>query len=694
MSHASVVADAEHHVVYSNSELFAGWPANEGFWQWGDEMLVGFNVTEYEEMSGHNVADNAYQWVNFARSLDGGETWSIEAHPEVSTPGIFNGPNYVKAPGYPTIPAAVASPGGFDFTAEGFALKARNGIFQVSDDKGATWSDPYSLPNFGQTYMKSRTNYIVHDSQTMTLFVEATNYPPSSGEYLRNMVVQTSDGGQTFQQLGWLTPDPLMGQPITSLPAYALMPGVAKLDDGTMLAAMRNRLSGSHWNDVVASTDGGNTWNTISTPVVGNNNPASLVPLGGQRVGMVYASRQTPYGLRGKISEDGGNTWSQEYILRDDGREWDIGYVRAGLRSDGNIAAMYYYTTDTIQPNFIASTIWNVPKTSQDAIGTWYNFDESAGPTLNDSIGSAHGTTQDVVFSTSTVDTDRGNAGQFNGTTSNVSFGSTGPADALDLGEDNFTIAGWFKAPTNTETGVYGNRPIFQNIDYSGGGWIFEIGRADRSYAGEVFFTVGGGGSSSFGQTQVFSDTRIDDDEWHWVAIVNTGGDLVMYIDGELQQDTGEMQDASTATSPASVVAQMGMRGASQKPFEGSLDDWQIFNTALTAAVDGSGALIGGGLFEAWQGLSLGVLDGDLDGDGFVGINDLNIILANWNQSVPPGNPLADPSGDGFVGIDDLNEVLGNWNAGTPPTMAVPEPGTLGLLLSSAGVLMRGRRSW
>ena len=241
---------------------------------------------------------------------------------------------------------------------------------------------------------------------------------------------------------------------------------------------------------------------------------------------------------------------------------------------------------------------------------------------------------------------------------------------------------------------MYGNRPIFQNIDYSGGGWIFEIGRADRSYAGEVFFTVGGGGSSSFGQTQVFSDTRIDDDEWHWVAIVNTGGDLVMYIDGELQQDTGEMQDASTATSPASVVAQMGMRGASQKPFEGSLDDWQIFNTALTAAVDGSGALIGGGLFEAWQGLSLDVLDGDLDGDGFVGINDLNIILANWNQSVPPGNPLADPSGDGFVGIDDLNEVLGNWNAGTPPTMAVPEPGTLGLLLSSAGVLMRGRRSW
>jgi len=86
-------------------------------------------------------------------------------------------------------------------------------------------------------------------------------------------------------------------------------------------------------------------------------------------------------------------------------------------------------------------------------------------------------------------------------------------------------------------------------------------------------------------------------------------------------------------------------------------------------------------------------LVGDLDGDGFVGINDLNIVLANWNQNVPPGNPLADPSGDGFVGIDDLNTVLGNWNAGTPPTggAAVPEPASL-TLLTIAGISAMARR--
>ena len=56
---------------------------------------------------------------------------------------------------------------------------------------------------------------------------------------------------------------------------------------------------------------------------------------------------------------------------------------------------------------------------------------------------------------------------------------------------------------------------------------------------------------------------------------------------------------------------------------------------------------------------------GDLDVDGFVGVNDLQIVLSNWNQNVPVGDvSQGDSSFDGFVGIDDLNFVLSNWNAG------------------------------
>lgn len=87
-------------------------------------------------------------------------------------------------------------------------------------------------------------------------------------------------------------------------------------------------------------------------------------------------------------------------------------------------------------------------------------------------------------------------------------------------------------------------------------------------------------------------------------------------------------------------------------------------------------------------------LPGDLNGDGFVGIADLNLVLGNWNLNVPPGDPLADPSGDGFVGIADLNVVLGNWNGDFPPATgaaAIPEPGTVGLVGLGVAALARHR---
>jgi PEP-CTERM motif len=135
----------------------------------------------------------------------------------------------------------------------------------------------------------------------------------------------------------------------------------------------------------------------------------------------------------------------------------------------------------------------------------------------------------------------------------------------------------------------------------------------------------------------------------------------------------------------------------------GSIARTPIFPFAQDAVDFGDGTT-GQGLDVANEWYFVRILDvntpvtpglvGDLDGDGFVGIADLNIVLGNWNQNVPPGDPLADPSGDGFVGIEDLNTVLGNWNAGTPPVAgaAVPEPATL-ILFGLGGLAMSRRRS-
>ena len=81
-------------------------------------------------------------------------------------------------------------------------------------------------------------------------------------------------------------------------------------------------------------------------------------------------------------------------------------------------------------------------------------------------------------------------------------------------------------------------------------------------------------------------------------------------------------------------------------------------------------------------------LGGDVSADGFVGQDDLDILLDNWGASVPAGN-LPDLSGDGFVGQDDLDVVLRDWGRGAHAHS--PEPITA--LTMALGLLVLARRA-
>ena len=84
------------------------------------------------------------------------------------------------------------------------------------------------------------------------------------------------------------------------------------------------------------------------------------------------------------------------------------------------------------------------------------------------------------------------------------------------------------------------------------------------------------------------------------------------------------------------------------------------------------------------QALASVIVNGDLDGDGFVGSSDLDLVRGNWGASFS-GKENGDANGDGVVDSADLDVVRGNWGQGTPA--AVPEPGGLMLL---AGVVLLG----
>ena len=73
-------------------------------------------------------------------------------------------------------------------------------------------------------------------------------------------------------------------------------------------------------------------------------------------------------------------------------------------------------------------------------------------------------------------------------------------------------------------------------------------------------------------------------------------------------------------------------------------------------------------------------LEGDLNGDGFVGAADLDLVRANWGSAVTPGDlSSGDATGDGAVDSADLDVIRAAWGEGSQPA-AVPEPGSFLLL--------------
>lgn len=85
---------------------------------------------------------------------------------------------------------------------------------------------------------------------------------------------------------------------------------------------------------------------------------------------------------------------------------------------------------------------------------------------------------------------------------------------------------------------------------------------------------------------------------------------------------------------------------------------------------------------------------GDLNADGFVGAEDLDLVVAHWGEEGTPGDPpLGDVNADGVTNNADLQLILANWGEGEPPAVSIPEPASaLGLGGMMLICLRRGAR--
>ena len=175
------------------------------------------------------------------------------------------------------------------------------------------------------------------------------------------------------------------------------------------------------------------------------------------------------------------------------------------------------------------------------------------------------------------------------------------------------------------------------------------------------------GGTKSRGDVQPRSDT---------LAFIHAIGDVT--LDGELTIDSESLTGVEAGQTQVFVTADT-IAGV----FD-SVNGMQIDPTFFWHLDYQSGQLVG----EVR-------LAGDATGDGFVGVDDLDLILANWGTLVTAGNSnVGDWSGDGSIGQADLQVVLDHWGLSTPaPDTNIPEPGTLAMLTLLLFTQRRRRRS-
>jgi hypothetical protein len=370
--HSNKTDEIKHVKVYYEPGCFGGWPANHGIWIWEDEILVGFGKGYYKDLGleRHNIDREKPEEHLFARSLNGGETWTIEDPSKEgimvargnALHGIEPNPEHLK----PII--KLQEP--MDFSQPGFVLKfwmldnnVGPSIFYYSNDKGHTWNGPFSLAVDSLVKISARNDYLIENKNSCMTFFTSAKTDDKEG---RIFCAGTDDGGLTWQFVSWVGDEPGNG--------FRIMPSTVRISDNELILTSRVRnepksenefilkeQKNSRYIDSWLSNDNGKSWKLLGNPVdnLGEGNPPSLIKLKDGRLCLTYGYRAKPFSICAKISNDNGKTWSDEIVLRNDGSGRDIGYVRSIQRPDGKVVSIYYFQDKEQPERYIGCTIWN-----------------------------------------------------------------------------------------------------------------------------------------------------------------------------------------------------------------------------------------------------------------------------------------------------------------------------------------------
>ena len=366
------IYDIRHKKICYSKATYCGHPRQTMYRNYGKAELVAGHFhapCKYEVQSDVAHDHRGYHMravCLLQRSLDGGKTWPAENNVVVydETMSTKEKKAFLYQKDAPRDQYDMFSADSLFFFGRTYLPEDRGGTpvcFALrSPDRGKSWEKVPTVitnPKGPEVWVHKDGHPVVRmpDGKTLLSAMSSVLSATRGGGVL---IYASTDHGITWEHLSDATPEAESGRftyaGLLLLPNGELQLYTLHIGSGSEVRGIKDAIC------TAGSMDGGRTWGPVR-PIVRSEGQAAWghssdggkcyrspwpMLLNDGRIMVVFARRRIPTGIGGTVSRDGGKSWSEEFVIRNDGVGADLGYPIGSQLANGLVVVSYYYTAD------------------------------------------------------------------------------------------------------------------------------------------------------------------------------------------------------------------------------------------------------------------------------------------------------------------------------------------------------------